>query len=169
MRKSVAKQIWFGVILAISTWLSAISVSAQDEIGDAPGVGKKAVMDIRPDVLQNLSEEEQVWYERFQEGILFFDGWAEISQEILEIYPAEQVDDASPMVQRIGVKIGTEWCKDNNVRKIDTDMLKQWGQRLRAAIAVGPESTTRTLLEIEQEVDLLLQADDELSLVSPQS
>lgn len=157
------------LILTVFFWVAALEASPRDGGSDTPGIGEQSVMGIAPEVLAGLSEEEQIWYKRFHDGILFFDGWASISQEILETYPDDQVDEANPMVQRIGVKIGTEWCKDNTVRKIDTDMLKQWGKRLRASIALGPDSTTKTLLEIEQEVDLLLQSDDDLSLVAPQS
>ena len=169
MRITTTCSIWPSLILAVFICVAAMPVSAQDNGTDSPGIGAQAVMEIAPEVLASLSEEEQIWYKRFHDGILFFDGWASISQEILEIYPDDQIGEANPMVQRIGVKIGTEWCKANTVRKIDTDMLKQWGERLRASIALGPDSTTKTLLEIEQEVDLLLQSDDELSLVAPQS
>ena len=73
------------------------------------------------------------------------------------------------LIQRLGIKIGTEWCKDNNTRKINNTMLKSWGEKLRSAMHEGPEAAAEVLSEIEQEVDLILQSKDELSLITSQS
>lgn len=143
--------------------------NAQDDSGGPEDIGKKSIMEVDQEVLVNLSTEEQKWYRTFHDGILFFDGWATISQEILEIYPADQMTEKSPLVQRLGIKIGTEWSRQNGTRIIDNSQLKEWGKRLRGSIVEGPESTTRTLLEIEQEVDELLKESSNLSLVTPQS
>jgi len=129
----------------------------------------KNVLEIDQTVLQELDDGERDWYKRFQQGILFFDGWSSISEEILASYPEEQIVEKKPIVQRLGVKIGSEWCKDNDVRRIDTAMLKSWGKQLRASINQGHEITTQTLLEIENEVNLILENEDQVTLVSPPS
>ncbi len=73
------------------------------------------------------------------------------------------------MVQRLGIKIGTEWCKDNEIRKIDNPMLQSWGKRLHESIKSGHEILTQTLHEIEDEVDMLLKKEDKVTLIAPQS
>jgi len=128
-----------------------------------------SVLEIDATVLQGLDEAERDWYRRFQEGIMFFDGWSEISREILAAYPKDQVGDRKPMVQRLGVKIGTEWCKDNEIRKIDNPMLHSWGKKLRESIVMGHEIITETLLEIEYEVDMLLKKEAKVTMMAPQS
>jgi hypothetical protein len=155
--------------MGLLVWLCSAGVHAEEKQTSPEEIGKKSVMEINQDVLENLTTEEQKWYKTFHDGILFFDGWSNISQDILEIYPADQVAKKSPMLQRLGIKIGTEWSRQNRARRIETTQLKEWGERLRGSIAEGPESTTRTLLEIEQEVDLLLKDNSDLSQVSPQS
>lgn len=128
--------------------------------------GRNNVLEIGPEVLNDLSREEQQWYKHFQEGILFFDGWASISEEVLTVFPEHHQKAHQQMMQRIGIKIGTEWAKDNSVRKIDTAMLKQWGDVLRNARSHGPEKTLAALEEIETEVDLILQDQGRLMQVS---
>lgn len=128
--------------------------------------GRSSVLEIGPEVLQELSEEEREWYQRFQEGVLFFDGWSAISEELLAVFPEEEWRNRQTMMQRLGVKIGTEWAKKNGERKIDTGMLQRWGDRLRSARLQGTAAIFAALLAIEQEVDLLLQGRERLPQVS---
>ncbi|MBE0585013.1 MAG: hypothetical protein IH612_14800, partial [Desulfofustis sp.] len=128
--------------------------------------GHSNVLDIGPEVLDQLSEPERQWYRRFQEGVLFFDGWSAISEELLAIFPEEEWPSRQVMMQRIGVKIGTEWAKDNDTRKIDTEMIQEWGDLLRNAFSQGKEVTLATLNTIEREVDLILLSENRLSLTS---
>jgi len=130
---------------------------------------QKDVLDIHQEVLQQLDDAERDWYRRFQEGIMFFDGWSSISQEILSIYPEELVEEKKQMIQRLGVKIGAEWCKDNEIRKIDNEMLRSWGDKIRASVAQGPEMTTQALIDIEYEVDALLKNEGKVTQLLPQS
>lgn len=144
--------------------------TAEDSLGSGDYlIGKNSVLKIDDSVLQTLSAHERDWYKRFQEGVLFFDGWSEISEEILGTFPEEQLPERQTMVQRLGIKIGTEWCKTNDERRIDTTMLKGWGKRLRSSIIVGPDSLAQTLQEIEHEVDMILKNDEGLSLLTPRS
>lgn len=124
------------------------------------------VLEIGPEVLDQLSEQERQWYRRFQEGVLFFDGWSEISEELLAVFPKEEWPTRKVMMQRLGVKIGTEWAKDNDTRKIDTDMIQQWGDLLRGAFSQGTEETLTVLHTIEAEVDSILLANDRFSVTA---
>ena len=102
-----------------------------------------------------MSEKESEWYERFKEGVMFLDGWNEISDNILDTFPQEIAAEKELFVRMLGIKIGSEWCRDNEVRQIDTEMLKRWGELIRNAVAQGPESTEKILREIDSEVDRL--------------
>ena len=120
-------------------------------------------------ILSGLTEEESEWYERFNEGVMFLDGWNEIAGNILDIFPEDTAARNELFVRMLGIKIGSEWCRDNEVRQINTQMLKQWGEKIRNAVAKGPETTERILKEINSEVDRLLELSNRKSLFSPQS
>lgn len=106
--------------------------------------------------LSKLSKEEQDWYKKFQDGLLFFDGWQQISNEILSGIAPEEKENAHFLLKTIGVKIGTEWCKDNSIRKIDTDQLRNWGKTLRKVREEDPKLLINTLKSIDTEVDTVL-------------
>ena len=59
-------------------------------------------------------------------------------------------------LEALGMKIGCEWSKDNDVRKIDNDMLRQWGTLLKKTAGQDPEQILEVIVEIEHKVDLLL-------------
>ncbi len=64
-------------------------------------------------------------------------------------------------MRRIGThhsweKIGREWARDNSVRRIDTSMLQQWGEELRAAKKKGPSDLDDAILDIGARVDRIL-------------
>jgi hypothetical protein len=148
--------------------ISAAGVSANGQRSEPEQQqrGRSNVLEIGPEVLDQLSEQERQWYRRFQEGVLFFDGWSEISEELLAIFPEEEWPTRQVMMQRLGVKIGTEWAKDNETRKIDTDMIQQWGDLLRGAFRRGTEETLTALHRIEAEVDSILLANDRFSITA---
>ncbi len=128
--------------------------------------GRSNVLEIGPEVLDQLNEQEREWYRCFQEGVLFFDGWSAISEELLKIFPEEQWPSRQIMMQRLGIKIGTEWAKDNETRKIDTDMIEQWGELLRGACRQGADETLAVLQKIEKRVDDLLLSEDRISFTA---
>lgn len=103
-----------------------------------------------------LSSEELKWYNKFQKGGLFFDGWQDISEDVVAKVPEEEKLKTRVTMQVLGDKIGTEWCKNNDIRKISTDMLKEWGSQLRKAVASSSTEITPVLHSIEYEVDRLL-------------
>ena len=120
-------------------------------------------------VRAELNEEENEWYERFKQGVMFFDGWNQIAEDILGTFPESIVENKKGLVKRLGIKIGSEWCRDNDIRKIDTQKLKEWGEKIKLAVDRGPEDTEKILREIESEVDRLLEHSNRLSLFTPQS
>ncbi len=107
--------------------------------------------------VDNLNDEERNWYEKFQEGLLFFDGWREISEDVMAKVSEEEKVQVKVTMQSLGVKIGCEWSKDNDIRKISTDMLKNWGKDLRkASKGDSSQQVMLALQSIEYEVDELL-------------
>ncbi|MGI6638953.1 MAG: hypothetical protein ACOX4Z_07890 [Desulfobulbus sp.] len=105
----------------------------------------------------NISAEEQKWYKTFQEGNLLVDGWVDISADILaKLPPAEQPEQQKKLAQ-LGDKIGREWAKENDIRKIDTDMLKKWGKELKDASKKTSEDLTLVIARIDRQVDSILR------------
>ena len=108
-------------------------------------------------LLEHLTKEEQHWYSKFQNGLLFFDGWRDISKEILLSLPHNEQHKIKKLLDVMGMRIGTEWSKSNDIRKIDTDQLRIWGDRLKQARLGGGEKLKNTVRVIFGEVDTILQ------------
>jgi hypothetical protein len=123
----------------------------------------QGLLDKESQLLRSLNEEERLWYQRFLEGVLLFDGWHAITDELLSVFDEDEAADRQLMLQRLGMKIGTEWAKDNDRRKIDTEMLEEWGDRLREARSQGADTTLAMLRAIEREVDMILQKKESLA------
>jgi cation transport regulator ChaB len=109
--------------------------------------------------LQDLSAEEREWYHKFQKGLLLFDGWEEISKEILASLPQHKQDTAEKLLQTMGQRIGIEWAKDNDTRRIDTEKLRFWGELLKEAQATGASQMLGTVRAISAEVNALLHGE----------
>ena len=106
--------------------------------------------------LSQLSQEEKEWYLKFQNGIPFFDGWKQISHDIISRFPDGDRIKLKENLRILGKKIGIEWCKDNAVRRIDTDMLRKWGEILNNAVDHGINHVADTINRVEKEVDDIL-------------
>jgi hypothetical protein len=107
--------------------------------------------------LTTLTHEERVWLKRFQDGYLMVDGWKEISDAILSQTPSELREEQKERLDSLGWKIGLEWCRDNSIRKVDTDMLKEWGALLKNTAKKDPHKIGDVLASIDQEVDAILE------------
>ncbi|WP_028582428.1 hypothetical protein [Desulfogranum japonicum] len=103
-----------------------------------------------------LTPEELKWYVKFQEGGLLVDGWQDIAAGIIEKTPVTEKAAQEELLQALGYKIGLEWCKDNEIRKVDTSMLKEWGNKLKDTAKKNPENLDVVLLDINSELDSLL-------------
>ncbi len=103
-----------------------------------------------------LSVEQRKWYDKFQKGNMFVDGWQDISNNVVAKVPEEKKIKTKVTMQALGVRIGCEWSKDNEARRITTDMLKDWGRQLREAVASSSTQIASVIYSIEYEVDHLL-------------
>lgn len=106
--------------------------------------------------VSEMSEDERDWFLTFLKGNFFSDGWELISSEILMNTLVHEREEQKIRLDGLGYKIGREWCKGNDIRKIHTSMLRRWGSDLRASAADAPELLTETIQRIDQEVDELL-------------
>jgi hypothetical protein len=104
-----------------------------------------------------LNTEERDWLERFYKGTILCDGWNEISRKILVSMPQEYRAEKKEMLEELGLKIGLEWSRANDVRRIDTKMLRSWGSELKKASTKGPVVISQVLAGINSEVDTLLR------------
>jgi hypothetical protein len=111
--------------------------------------------------LERLSDDERQWYDKFQNGLVFFSGWKDISEDILSCIDPDEQTKAKELLETMGIRIGTEWSKDNSVRKINTDQLQDWGNRLRQARNNGPQYLSATLKALSREVDSILSPSHE--------
>lgn len=109
-----------------------------------------------PDHSQELSERERAWLETFYKGNMLADGWERITEEILSKTPREMLEEQKKVLEILGEKIGREWCRDNQVRRIDTRMLRQWGEKLKQAAEKDPRRLVEVIRKIDQKVDEIL-------------
>lgn len=105
---------------------------------------------------EHLNEEEVSWFKVFQEGNLLVDGWQKISAEILAKTPAGHRKNQEIALANLGKKIGMEWCRANDVRKVDTSMLQDWGGLLRKTAKKNPQQLAQAIATIDQELDAVL-------------
>ncbi len=106
--------------------------------------------------LSELTAEEKEWFVKFQEGNFLVDGWQKISADILAKTPERQREKQKFILRLLGRKIGLEWCKDNNSRKVDNAMLKDWGGTLKNAAKENPEDISKAIASINKTLDTLL-------------
>ncbi len=146
------------MILVYFTTALHVSAAENNEYGSkSDTLELHNILPIDQDILNSLNGDQLKWYQRFNEGVLFFDGWQDISQSILSQYPTEKQKEVRRFIQRMGIIIGTEWSKDNDTRRIDTDQLDSWGDRLKEAASKDNGHLTLVLAQIGDEVKTLLR------------
>jgi hypothetical protein len=103
-----------------------------------------------------LSDHERKWFATFLEGNFFADGWREITADIVGYLPAEDQESSRELLNELGNRIGREWCRNNDQRRIDTSMLKKWGRRLKSTARQDPQEIAELIQYIKGEVNSLL-------------
>ncbi|MCI5162286.1 MAG: hypothetical protein D3917_09765 [Candidatus Electrothrix sp. AX5] len=110
-----------------------------------------------PDPKQ-LPKDEKEWFTTFQEGTFYVQGWKEITSEVLgKVQQKSKKDELQRSLTRLGIRIGCEWSKKNDVRKINTDMLEQWGSELQKVAEDNPDKLPMVIADIRQKVFKLVQ------------
>ncbi len=103
-----------------------------------------------------VNRDTQKWLRSFYEGSFLIKGWNARTQEILKNVPPENTGEVQTLLDGLGEKIGHEWAKDNNIRKIDNTLLRQWGDELLAAKKSQPADLIQTIKKIENTVNQIL-------------
>jgi hypothetical protein len=107
---------------------------------------------------EQLPKDEKEWFTTFQEGTFYVQGWKKITSEILEkIQLKSKKDELQRSLTHLGIRIGCEWSKKNDVRKINTDMLEQWGSELQKVAEDNPDKLPMVIADIRQEVFELVE------------
>lgn len=104
----------------------------------------------------NLSPEEKRWFKTFHEGNFLSEGWQEITAYLLVRTPEDQRKAQQTALDNLGRKIALEWCRANNVRKVDSAMLQEWGDLLKKTADENPAELPKTIAFIDQEVEAVL-------------
>lgn len=107
-------------------------------------------------LLNQLSPEELKWYKTFQEGTFLITGWKEITRELLESTAEEQREAQARRLKLLGIKMGVEWSKDNEIRRVNNKMLQEWGKALKKTARKNPEQLYEVIVSIDQELDNIL-------------
>jgi hypothetical protein len=107
---------------------------------------------------KKLSEDEKEWFATFQEGTFYVQGWKEITSKVLaKIQQAGKKEELQRSLNYLGIRIGCEWSKNNSIRKINTDMLEQWGSELQKIAEEKPEKLPVLIANIRQKVFELVE------------
>ncbi len=128
------------------------SANAQD--------AQASLLDSAPDSKQytvpsGLTKDERQWFVKFQEGNFLIDGWQDITVTILEQTPSPEKRKQKMLLAELGNKIGTECCKNNDIRKVDNTMLKTRGKQLKSIAKKNPDYLETVLVAISNELDSL--------------
>lgn len=105
---------------------------------------------------EQLSAQEQKWFETFQKGTFYARGWKDITAELLAKAPSDIKNDLQKRLEDLGFKIGREWSKNNEIRKIDNAMLKQWGSQLQQTAEQEPARIVQVVASLNRKVTTLL-------------
>ena len=106
--------------------------------------------------LSNMTDEEREWFATFLNGNLFADGWEQISIDIISNTKPHEREHQQVKLYELGFKIGSEWCKGNDSRRIDTSMLRKWGKELKLTAEKTPHLLSEVLHQINEEVEKLI-------------
>ena len=129
--------------------LAALAPQAHAESADVPYAG-----------LAFDDAKHRLWYARFWTGkcagLSFFSCfsgkpyWHETMRRLVAAAPAERREALAARLLALGRKIGHEWAKENDIRRISTDHIRTWYARLEksdgeTAIAAIEAEATRLL------------------------
>ena len=154
--KNIARHLNMKQSLLLCTLLAGFACTALAPLTPAAFATEKDAIKVSYHIPAHLSSEEKKWYRTFQEGNMLADGWVDISKDILSRTPAAEQPEQQKNLFQLGDKIGREWAKRNDSRRINTDMLKKWGKELKDAAKKDPEALNLALTSINSQVDSII-------------
>jgi len=103
-----------------------------------------------------MAKDQQEWYRKFYEGTFFIKGWKSRKMEMLKALSPEKREELADLLENVGQRIGVEWAREDDARKIDNARLQAWGKELGKAMKQGPDAMAARILRLRDEVDELL-------------
>ena len=103
------------------------------------------------------SEAEYLrWVLSFYQGNLAYQtGWQDIQGYVYEAPAPEAAQELFEQLSLLGIAIGSEWSKHNDIRRINTRMLSLWGSTIQ--LAPDFDTQKQTVEVIAKDIDLLLR------------
>ena len=95
-----------------------------------------------------------LWVSRFYRGMDPVPGWLEMTRRVSERVPAPQRTEVQDRLYELGIAIGSEWARDNSVRRIDNRIANAWRDALLEALA--QDDVLNFLDRVEQDAAELL-------------
>ena len=143
---------WFlGVYTAFLVGLTSPAIASDAQAALQTGASASSYV-----IPSHLSDKEKRWFKTFHEGNFLSEGWQEITAYLLARTPAEQRAAQKNALDNLGMKIALEWCRDNDVRKVDSSMLQEWGGLLKKTANTNPVDLPKTIAYIDDEVESVL-------------
>ena len=109
---------------------------------------------------QGLQSEAEYlgWVLSFYQGNLAYQsGWQDIQGYLYEAPAPEAAQDLLDQLSLVGIAIGSEWSRHNDIRQIDTRMLSLWGSTIQ--LAPDFDTQKKTVELIASDIELLLRGD----------
>lgn len=76
-----------------------------------------------------------LWVSRFYRGFSGVPGWLSITEQVLARVPATENERIAARLYDLGARIGGEWAKHNEVRRLNTRSAAVWRDALLEALA----------------------------------
>ena len=103
--------------------------------------------------MQSKAEHKE-WVRKFFEGTFLVQGWNQRVEDLVAGVDEPKTRAAvKKKLDRLGKRIGAEWAKENDVRRIDSADLKRWGGHLADRKRRGLKPLEEALKTVEEEVE----------------
>ena len=113
----------------------------------------------RADMANQALQSEQAyleWILGFYQGtVIYPTGWLDVERQLLISTGTEQKAVLASRLRDLGIRIGTEWAKDNEVRMIDNRMLALWGSCLQ--LMQGTDARLAAIDLVSQDIEALFE------------
>ena len=152
------RMIRFCFILSVMALLAACSSLQDDdkwsnELPPQPYFLSAYESDAPNQTYQSL-EDYLFWVERFYNGINLVPGWSSLSGQVLEKLEEPQLSVVETRLYNLGLKIGAEWPKDNQVRLLNSRSANVWRDALIESLSRDELDAYLSILE-QDVTDLL--------------
>ena len=145
------------LLLQLMTLASCVSTDIADWPDSVPPPEVFIEVYVEDEVNQDLQSQTEYleWMLSFYQGNLVYQsGWQDVRGNVLEAPSAEQRAQLLAELRELGIAIGSEWAKHNDVRLIDSRMLSLWGSTIQLAADFEQQRETVELISVD--VALLL-------------